>query len=110
MATATMEKSKELGEGTTSGLVFESLGETVMARPLPFGLDEPVYAGHMAEGLPAATAANVPMPLGRDGFLTSLLGRLAAFHGWLAGPSLSRRDRVNARLVRARDEHFARIV
>lgn len=110
MATATIEKSKELGEGTTSGLVFESLGETVMARSLPFGPDEPVYAGHMADGLPAATAANVPMPLVRDGFLTSLMGRLAAFNSWLAGPPLSEGDRVTARLVRARDERFARLV
>ena len=106
MATTTMEESKELGEGTKSGLVFESIGETVMARPLPFGLDEPVYAGHMAEGLPAATAANVSVPLVRDGFLTSLMGRLAAFNSWLAGPPLSRRDRANARLVRARDERY----
>ena len=86
MATATNGKSKELSEGTTSGLVVESPGEPAIVCPLPFGPDEPVIAGHESEGLSAATATNVSVTSERDGFLTSLVGRLAAFNDWLHGP------------------------
>ncbi len=88
--------------GTTSRLVFESIGETNMAGPLPFGPDEPVNAGHEAKDFSAATETNVSVPLHGDGFLTSLVGRLAAFNSRLQGPPLSKQDRVNAQLIRAR--------
>ncbi len=109
MATPTIEKSQELREGTTSRLAVESPGETVIACPLPFGPDEPLpdeplneeYAkGSLAE----ATATNVSMPIHRDGFLTSLVGRLAVFNDWFVGPPLSKQDCVNAQLLRARDQ------
>jgi len=104
MATAIVEKNKELREGTTGGLVVESSGETVIACPLPFGPDEPVNVGPEPKGLSAATAANASVTSDQDGFLTRLLGRLTAFNDWRLGPPLSERDRVNAQLVRARDE------
>ena len=104
MATAT--KSKELREGTTSGLVVESPGEAAMACSLPFGPDEPVNAGHEPEGVSAAMATDVSVTLYRDGFLASLVGPLAAFNDWLLSPPLSKQDRVNAQLMRARDELY----
>ena len=104
MANATVGKSKESREGTTSRLVFESIGETGMSCPLPFGPDEPVNAGHEPEGLSAATKTNLSVPLHRLGFLTGLLGRLAAFNDRLLGPPLSKHDRVNAQLIRAQGE------
>ena len=106
MATAPVEKSKELRDGTTSGMVVESRGETVMACLLPFGPDEPVNAGNEPEVRSAATGTSVSVPLHRDDFPTSLAGRLAAFNHWILGPFLSKQDRVNAQLVRARDELY----
>ena len=108
MATATIEKSKELRQETTKGRAVDfpreiGIAYPLMAYPLPFGPDEPVDAGQEPEGQPAATATNVSLLLHRDDFLTSLVGRVAAFHDWLLGPPLSERDRVNARLIRARD-------
>lgn len=108
MATATIEKSKELRQKNTNGLAVEfpreiAIAYPLMAYPLPFGPDEPVDAVHEPKDLPAATATNVSVPLHRDDFLTSLVGRVAAFHDWLLGPPQSERDRVNARLIRARD-------
>ena len=105
MATATIEDiQKLLREGTTSGLFVVSLGEPVVACPLSVDPDEPVDAGHDPEGLSAATATKVSVTSDRDGFVTSLVGRLAAFNDWLFGPPLSKQDRVNAQLVRARHE------
>ena len=104
MATATIEKSQELREGTTSRLAVESPGETVIACPLPFGPDEPLNEEYAKGSLAEATPTNVSMPIHRDGFLTSMVGRLAAFNDWFVGPPLSKQDRVNAQLLRARDE------
>ena len=65
----------------------------------------PTIENEYAKGsLPEATATNVSMPIHRDGFLTSLVGRLAAFNDWFVGPPLSKQDRVIAQLLRARDE------
>ena len=106
MAEATNENSKELSGGTTNGLVGKSPCEAAMACSLPFGPDEPVHAGHETDGLSAVMANNVSVTLDRDGFLTSLVGRLAAFHDWLPGPPLSKQDRVNAQVMRARNELY----
>ena len=106
MATATVGKNKESRVATTSRLLVESPVKTVMACPLPFGPDEPVNTGHQPEGPFPMTETNVSVPLHGDGFLTSLVGRLAAFNSRLQGPPLSKQDRVNAQLVRARDERY----
>ena len=103
MATATMEKSKELRQENTSELEVKSAGESIIACALPFGPDEPVDAVHEPEVLSAATATNESLRLHRDDFLTSLVRRVAAFHDWLLGTPLSERDRVSARLIRAQD-------
>ena len=104
MTTATIEKAKELREGTTIGLAVEYPGETIVAYPPPFGVDESVYAGHEAESLSVSTPADVSAPSGRDGFPSSILRRLGAFYDWLNGPPMPERDRLNVRLIRARDE------
>ena len=80
MATATIEKSKELREEATSVLAIESPCEAVVVCPLPFGSDESVNAGQESDALSAAAATNVSMPIHWDGFLTSLVGRLAVFN------------------------------
>ena len=105
MATARIGKSKELREEATSGMVDESAGETVKGCTLPFGPDEPVNARHEPKGLSAAPTTSVTLTSERDGFIAGLVGRLA-FSDWLLGPPLSERDRVNAQIIRARNELF----
>ena len=124
MTSEMMDKSKALSEGTTGGFVVESPGETAVVCPLPFGPDElvnvghepgglppfgpdePVNVGHEPEGLPPATGTNVSVTLDQHDFLTSLVERLAAFNDWLHGPPLSNQDRVNAQIIRARNDLY----
>ena len=104
MATATIQKSNNSRRAATRGSVFESNGETVIACSLPFGPDEPVITGHEPEDRSAVAASDVSVSSNLSGFLPRLLDQLASSHEWLLGPPLSKQDRVNAHLVRGRDE------
>ena len=86
MTTATIEKSRELGEGNIVGSVVESPDKSAIASPLPFGPDEPVNPGIELDSLAAAAAAGIPAKIGRDGFWAGLKGRLVAFGDLVLGP------------------------